>query len=211
MFDPVDWEPRFEAWLNELEEGDAAHGISHIKRVVANAKKLAQSSDANFAIIIPAAWLHDCVCVAKDSPLRSQASSLAAKAARDFLETSGYPTDWLNEIEHAITAHSFSAGIDPQTLEAKIVQDADRLDALGAIGIARCLQTGTAMGSVLYDADDPFAENRQAEDRISIIDHFYTKLLSLADTMKTAAGREEAKFRTVFMRDYLDQLRRELR
>ena len=214
MSDLADWELCCEKWLTTSKDSpaqhDTAHDLSHIKRVVGNAKKLAKSSAANLAIVIPAAWLHDCVSVAKDSPLRSQASSLSAKAAIEFLQLHGYHDDWLKSIEHAIAAHSFSAGIEPETLEAKIVQDADRLDALGAIGIARCLQTGVAMGSVLYDVDDPFAENRQAKDRISIIDHFYTKLLTLADTMKTAAGREEAELRTVFMRDYLSQLRREL-
>ena len=204
------WELRFEQWLGELNNGDAAHGISHVKRVVANSKQLVHSSNANLAIIIPAAWLHDCVSVAKNSPQRSQASSLAAKAASQFLGASGYPLDWLEEIEHAIEAHSFSADVEPRTLEAKIVQDADRLDALGAIGIARCLQTGTAMGGVLYDSEDPFADDRQPQDSISIIDHFYTKLLTLADTMKTAAGREEAEVRTVFMREFLEQLRREI-
>ena len=215
MSDLADWELRCEKWLTTSEESpaqhDTAHDLSHIKRVVGNAKKLAKSSAANLAIVIPAAWLHDCVSVAKDSSLRSQASSLSAKAAIEFLQTHGYHDDWLNDIEHAIAAHSFSAGIEPKTLEAKIVQDADRLDALGAIGIARCLQTGVAMGSVLYDVDDPFAENRQAEDRISIIDHFYTKLLTLAETMKTAAGREEAELRTTFMRAYLHQLSLEIR
>ena len=215
MFDLVDWELRCKTWLTTSDRSnanhDAAHDLSHVQRVVSNAKKLAQSSNANLAVVIPAAWLHDCVSVAKDSPLRSQASSLAAKAACEFLQNQKYPAAWLKDIEHAIVAHSFSAGIEPETLEAKIVQDADRLDALGAIGIARCLQTGTAMGSKLYDVEDPFAEARQAEDGISIIDHFYTKLLTLADTMKTAAGRKEAELRTAFMQSYLVQLRRELR
>ena len=215
MLDLAAWELRCEKWLTSVDGShanhDAAHDLTHIKRVVANAKKLADLSNAQLAVVIPAAWLHDCVHIAKDSSLRPQASSLAAKAAISFLQTQEYPAAWLKDIGHAIAAHSFSAGIEPETLEAKIVQDADRLDALGAIGIARCIQTGTAMGSVLYDVDDPFAEARQTEDRISIIDHFYTKLLTLANTMKTAAGRDEAKLRTALMQAYLDQLRQEIR
>jgi len=210
MLSQSDWEHKFEAWLHSNNIGDAAHGLDHIKRVVANAKRLAESSTANLAVVIPAAWLHDCVSVAKDSDSRSQASSLAAMDARKFLMCSDYPTQWLDAIEHAIASHSFSAGMSPETLEAKIVQDADRLDALGAIGIARCLQTGTSMGSVLYDLDDPFADNRVADDRVSTIDHFHTKLLTLADTMQTDAGRSEAHRRTEFMRQYLKQLRREI-
>lgn len=210
MSDHSQWELRFERWLTRADKGDAAHGLSHIKRVVANAKKLAQTSDANLAVVIPAAWLHDCVVVPKDSPLRSRASSLAAQAASKFLQSAGYPSEHVAEIAHAIESHSFSAGIHPQTLEAKTVQDADRLDALGAIGIARCLQTGTSMGSLLYDPNDPFAEARLPEDSVSIVDHFFTKLLHLAETMQTPAGRAEAESRTQFMRQFLDQLRREI-
>jgi uncharacterized protein len=205
-----DWEIQFEAWLKAKDLGDAAHGLDHVKRVVANAKRLAKAAEANLSVVIPAAWLHDCVSVAKDSELRSQASALAAKAAREFLVLSDYPNQWLDAVEHAIESHSFSAGIHPETLEAKIVQDADRLDALGAIGIARCLQTGTSLGSVLYCADDPFADDRAADDGVSTLDHFYTKLLTLADTMQTDAGRTEADRRTEFMQQYLRQLRREI-
>ena len=210
MTSQSDWESQFESWLRTKDGGDAAHGLDHVKRVVANAKRLANASDANLSVVVPAAWLHDCVSVAKDSDLRSQASSLAAKEAREFLARSDYPAQWLDAIEHAIEAHSFSAGIAPETKEAKIVQDADRLDALGAIGIARCLQTGTAMGSVLYDCDDPFADGRVADDKVSTIDHFYTKLLTLADTMQTDGGRSEANRRTEFMQQYLAQLRQEI-
>lgn len=210
MLSLQDWERQFESWLKAKDAGDAAHGLDHVKRVVANAQRLADAADANLWVIVPAAWLHDCVSVAKDSDLRSQASSLAAQQAKEFLATSGFPRQWLQAIAHAIEAHSFSAGITPETLEAKIVQDADRLDALGAIGIARCLQTGTALGSKLYSSDDPFADDRVADDRASTIDHFYTKLLTLASTMQTEAGRAEAGRRTEFMQQYLDQLRHEI-
>ncbi|MDZ7631629.1 MAG: hypothetical protein U5K74_09845 [Gemmatimonadaceae bacterium] len=101
-------------------------------------------------------------------------------------------------------------GSHPVTSEARVVQDADRLDALGAIGIARCLMLGGQLGRVLYDVDDPFAEHRAPDDRVSSIDHFYTKLLTLADTMQTASGRREAARRTAYMRGYLDQLRSEI-
>jgi uncharacterized protein len=128
----------------------------------------------------------------------------------DFLSVAGYPPDCLLDIRHAIEAHSFSAGIAPRTVEAKVVQDADRLDALGAIGIARCIAVGAALGRPIYQADDPFCAVREPDDSAASVDHFYTKLLGLAETMQTEAGRREAQRRSAFMRGYLEQLRSEI-
>jgi uncharacterized protein len=177
---------------------------------VANAIKLADQEGADRAIVHPAAWLHDCVIVPKDSPQRAQASRLAAGKAIAYLRTAGYADEYLNDIEHAIAAHSYSAGIPPRTLEAKVVQDADRLDAIGAIGIARCLILGGALGRPLYEPEDPFCSDRPPDDLAYTLDHFYTKLLRLADTMQTDAGKAEAARRTDFMIDYLDRLALEI-
>lgn len=174
------------------------------------ANRLACIEGARLDVVLPAAWLHDCVHVPVTSPDRPRASVMAGDAASAFLRSLGYPVEWLDAIHHAIAAHSFSAKIAPTTTEARVVQDADRLDAIGAIGIARCLMLGGQMGSSLYDAEDPFAERRVPDDRVSSLDHFYTKLLTLAATMQTVAGRAVAEQRTAFMREYLDQLRREL-
>jgi uncharacterized protein len=148
--------------------------------------------------------------VPKDSPDRSRASRLAAGHAVRFLKGAGYAEQFLDGIAHAIEAHSFSAGIPPRTVEAKVVQDADRLDALGAIGTARAIAVGAALGRPLYQPEDPFCERRAPDDGGASVDHFYTKLLKLADTMQTAAGRREAARRTEFMQSFLGQLRREI-
>jgi len=140
----------------------------------------------------------------------AEASRLAAAAATDFLAAIGYPAGALSGIAHAVEAHSFSAGIPPRTIEARVVQDADRLDALGAVGIARTIALGGARGAPLYATIEPFPHTRQPDDRASVIDHFYTKLLTLAGTMRTATGRAEAAARTAFMRDFLAQLGREI-
>lgn len=191
--------------------GDAAHDLEHVRRVVRNAEQLAQAEGARFEIVLPAAWLHDCVSVPKDSPQRVKASGLAATQAVEWLRAWGWPENLLPDIAHAIEAHSFSAGIPPRTLEAKVVQDADRLDALGAAGLARCLMLGGAMGRPLYVPDDPFCEQRAPDDSASCVDHLYTKLLKLENTMQTAAGRAEAKRRTEFLRQFIQELRRELK
>jgi uncharacterized protein len=193
-----------------MATADGAHDRAHILRVVRTAKQLAQAAGAELAVVIPAAWLHDCVVVAKDAPERPLASAMAAETAVAFLRQAGYAPEHLATIHHAIAAHSFSAGIVPQTLEAQVVQDADRLDALGAIGIARCFITGVTMGIPLYNVAEPFPMTRTADDRLYSIDHFYVKLLKLAEGMQTAVGRAEAERRTEFMRTYLAQLRTEI-
>jgi len=197
-------------YLGEVMAADPAHDITHVRRVVQNTLMLTEVEKGDAAVSVPAAWLHDCVSVAKDSPLRNSASRLAAQEAVRFLESIEYPRELLPRIYHAIEAHSFSANLPAETLEARIVQDADRLEALGAIGIARCLLTGGSMGTPLYEPDDPFARNREPDDRRFTLDHFYCKLLGLADTMKTAAGKAEAVRRTDYMKAFLKQLGAEI-
>jgi len=184
--------------------------MAHLARVVATAARLSAEEGAEPDIVMPAAWLHDCVHVPVTSPDRPRASLMAGDAAIALLADIGYPVALHDRIHHAIAAHSFSARIAPLSIEARVVQDADRLDALGAVGVARCLMLGGQLGRTLYDSNDPFAERRTPNDRVSSIDHFYTKLLTLAATMQTASGRREGQRRTAFMVAYLDQLRSEL-
>ena len=205
-----EWEPLFVRFLSEQPGGDPGHGLVHVRRVVATATRLCAAEGARGEVVVPAAWLHDCVHVAKDSPDRPRASQMAAACALKFLAGCGYPPACLPDIQHAIEAHSFSAGITPRTIEAKVVQDADRLDALGAIGVARCIAVGAALGRLIYSPDDPFCATREPDDTAATVDHFYSKLLKLADTMQTDAGRREAERRSAFMRGYLEQLRTEI-
>jgi uncharacterized protein len=205
-----DWEPRFRRFAADQPGADPGHGLVHLERVVATALRLAAEEGARAEVVLPAAWLHDCVHVAKDSPDRARASGLAAEPAMGFLKDAGYPERWLADIRHAIEAHSYSAGIPPRTIEAKVVQDADRLDALGAVGVARCIAVGSALGRPLYRADDPFCSARAPDDDGASVDHFYSKLLKLAGTMQTAAGRREAERRTAFIRAFIAQLQSEI-
>jgi len=197
-------------YLSDVMAADPAHDISHVRRVVQNTIRLTGAENGNAEVTMPAAWLHDCVSVAKDSPLRKKASKLAAIEAVRFLESIDYPPGLSDQIYHAIEAHSFSANIETKTLEARIVQDADRLDAVGAIGITRCFLTGGSIGTPLYDPSDPFARNREADDRRYTLDHFHCKLMGLAETMKTEAGQAEAVKRTEYMLGFLDQLGEEI-
>ncbi|MCH8537353.1 MAG: HD domain-containing protein [Alkalimonas sp.] len=189
---------------------DLAHDLNHVLRVVHTAKVLCQQEKAMLEVVVPAAYLHDCFSFGKDHPNRKQSSQFAADKAIKFLTEIGYPADYFSAIHHAITAHSYSANIKPKTKEAEVVQDADRLDALGAIGIARCLQVGSALGRPFYSIDDSFCENREPDDAQYTLDHFYTKLLSLSSSMNTASAKKEAEKRTEFMQLYLSQLKSEV-
>jgi uncharacterized protein len=204
------WPARFLELLVRHTVPDAAHDIEHIQRVVVNAQRLSIAENADWSIIMPAAWLHDCVIVPKSSPDRRRASQLAAAQAIDWLRNLDWPFGRLDEIAHAIEAHSFSAGIPPQSLEAKVLQDADRLDALGAVGLARTLMLGAEMQRPFYHAADPFCESRVADDGSYTLDHFYCKLLTLEGTMQTATGLKEAGQRTDFLKQFLAQLKAEI-
>jgi uncharacterized protein len=193
-----------------VEPADAGHDLGHVRRVVKNVAWLTDEESADAWITLPAAWLHDCVAIAKDSPLRSKGSQLAAETAAKFLQGIGYPESGLDDVRHAIEAHSFSAAIPARSLEAQVVQDGDRLDSLGAIGIARCLLVGGRLNRPLCALDDPFCVEREPDDSRYTIDHFYNKLFKLPDMMQTRAGKAEALRRVEIMRDYLDELREEI-
>jgi uncharacterized protein len=122
----------------------------------------------------------------------------------------GFPEDKLEAVRHAIAAHSFSAGIAPETREARILQDADRLEALGAIGLARVFYVAGRLGSRLFDAEDPMARHRSLDDRRFAVDHFRQKLLRLPEQMNTEAAVTVARERAAILERYLDDLAAEL-
>ena len=173
--------------------GDGSHDLSHILRVWANVRRLAVEEGGDMEILLAATLLHDCVAVEKTSPLRARASRLAAARARAILTDLDWPEPRIAVVAHAIEAHSFSAGISPETTEARILQDADRLDAIGLIGVARCFYVAGRTGAGLYDPTDPSAANRPLDDRRFALDHFETKLLTLAQGFQTRTGRRLAR------------------
>jgi len=190
---------------------DPAHGWEHIQRVYRLALYIAERESADSFIVGMAALLHD---IGHLSTAKTQHhADLSRSMASELLTAYNVPADTQEAILHAIAAHSFSLGIEPRTLEAKVVRDADRLDSLGAIGILRWAVTGAVRrtsDTQSYHLDDPFAEWHTLDDRRYMLDHFFTKLLKLNKTMSTQAGSALAKQRTAFMHFYLDEFRREL-
>ncbi|HBF30590.1 HD domain-containing protein [Rhizobium sp.] len=189
---------------------DGSHDVAHILRVFKNALRIQAIEGGDRDILAAAVLLHDCVSVEKNSPLRNQASRLASEKAAAILANAGWVEETIARVSHAILTHSYSANIAPETLEAKILQDADRLDAIGMVGAARCFYIGGRMGSSLYDPADPKGDNRPLDDKRFAIDHFETKLFKLADGFKTPAGQALAQERHQrlhhFMAQFLDEI-----
>ncbi len=182
---------------------DGSHDASHLIRVWKNAARIQAEEGGDQRVLAAAVLLHDCVSVEKNSPHRMQASRLAAEKAEGILRELGWSEQDTASVAHAVLTHSFSANIAPETIEAKILQDADRLDAIGMVGAARCFYIAGRMGSGLYDPLDPLAEDRELDDKAFAIDHFEVKLFKLADGFQTATGRRLALERQQRLRDVL--------
>lgn len=213
MKNPFDLYPELADQLlpHALDNGDdGAHDLAHIQRVWHMAHAICQEEGGDSEIVFAAVLLHDCVAVEKNSPLRAKASTLSADKARQVLVTLGWAPARADSVAHAIAAHSFSANITPETLEAKIVQDADRLDAIGMLGVARCFYVAGRLGGNLYSSDDPGATTRALDDSRFALDHFKTKLFTLADCFQTRTGHRLAQQRQASMRLFYDAMLAEI-
>ncbi|OXI79414.1 phosphohydrolase [Burkholderia sp. AU31652] len=190
--------------------GDGAHDTSHLQRVWKNAAAIQAKEGGDAEVLFAATLLHDCVAVEKDSPLRAQASRLSAEKARQVLKSLDWPDAKIDAVAHAVEAHSFSAGVAPKTIEAKVLQDADRLDAIGMVGVARCFYVAGRMGSALYDPADPHASARALDDTRFAIDHFRTKLLRLSTGFQTVTGTRMAIVRRDRLQRFLGEFSDEI-
>jgi len=191
-------------------ENDPAHDFEHTIRVYKNAQKICKKEKANEKLVLSAALLHDIVSYPK-SDKRSKTSSIkSATKSKQILEKLDFSKEEIAIISDAIRDHSFSQNKTPKTLEGKILQDADRLDALGAIGIARVFATGGSLKRPFYNINDPFCKKRIPNDKTWTVDHFFQKLLKLELLMNTKSGKAEAKKRTKIIKEFLNQLKQEI-
>jgi len=200
-FDPSPW---IEKISSHYKEADPAHDFSHILRVYRNARLIGQEEGADMQVLLLASLLHD---VGSD---KREKKNLGRQATETFLDSMNLDEKRKEEVLYAIDVHRFSRGILPVTLEAKILQDADRLDALGAVGIARVFLTGGALGRVMYNPEDPFCRNREPDDGRWNLDHFYKKLLKLEQGMHTKSAQRLAAKRTTVLKRYLLELEEEI-
>lgn len=207
-----DLEAAIVGWLRAHIDDDPAHDLGHVLRVSRTARALAlEEGGADLRVVLAASLLHDVVNIPKDSPDRPRASRLAAERACEVLPSLGMPPGLLPAVAHAIEAHSYSAGVEPTTVEAMVVQDADRLESLGAVGIARCFMVSGLMRRPMADSEDPLAEGRAPDDLRWGLDHFAVKLLRLPDLMRTASGRRIAAERAAYLREFRERLAAEIR
>lgn len=196
--------------MHDLMINDSAHDFEHIMRVLKNAKIICKKEKANEKLVLSAVLLHDIISYPK-SDKRSKSSSIkSAEESKSILKTFNFTEEEIQIISDAIRDHSFSGNKIPETLEGKILQDADRLDAIGAIGIARVFAVSGSEKRPFYNVKDPFCKHRVPNDKIWTLDHFYQKLLYLESHMNTKSGKIEARKRTKILKEFLNQLKKEI-
>ena len=187
----------------ETENKTGTHDFSHTMRVFHLSEKIGIEENADMEILLPSALLHD---VGRSQP--GDHAENSGRIAAEILKQLAFPEEKIEKIIYAISVHRYAKGEIPKTLDAKILQDADRIDALGAIGIMRTFSYGSRK---LYNEDDPFNETgRKLNDKEYSLDHFYQKLLKLPELMHTKTGKKIAKEREKFMLKFLDELRKEI-
>ena len=205
---------RLAAVAEERASGhEPAHDFFHVQRVVENVRALArgeQLSASDEEIAATAALLHELFTLPKNHPESSRAGDLCAEHARALLEREKAPEYLLKEVPAAIADHAFSKGALPSARAALVLQDADRLDAIGAIGLARMWATCADMKRPFYAPDDPFCVARAPDDKAWGLDHVYKKLLLIPERLHTATARALAERRVSFMRAYLAELESEI-
>lgn len=196
--------------LARLAGAEPAHDAAHVTRVMANARRIAVAERAEVDVCVTAALLHELFNFPKSHPDSARSGDVCAEHAAGLLHEHGFDPMFIERVAYCIRVHSFSRGIMPETLEAKVLQDADRLDAIGAIGVARCFATSAEMKRPFHAPEDPFCRGRAPDDKQWTVDHFYKKLLRIGDGLHTATARAIAADRSAFMRAFLDQLEREV-
>lgn len=196
--------------VEKIMDNDPAHDFEHVMRVFKNAENICKKEKANKKLVLSAALLHDIISYPKSDKRSNQSSIESAKKSEKILKKLSFSENEISIVCDAIRDHSYSQNKIPETLEGKILQDADRLDAIGAIGIARVFATGGSLNRPFYNINDPFCKNRAPDDKTWTLDHFFQKLLKLESLMNTKTGKIEAKRRTKILNEYLKMLKQEI-
>lgn len=204
------WESVFTDYISahSQEQNDASHDLGHFRRVYHTAILITdcESTPVDLLVILAAAYFHDIVSLPKNHRDNKMSSRYAAAKAKEILQQMNFPGEKIDSVCHAIATHSFSAGLSPETMEAKIIQDADRMEALGALGAMRTFYVSGRMGRQPFDPHDLRAERRPLDDRTFGLDHFYVKLFKLSHLLQTDGGRFLANERIRFLEYFVEEL-----
>jgi uncharacterized protein len=192
-------------------DAESAHDFDHVLRVLALAEKLARAEGADLEIVRTAALLHD-IARADEDTTGGDHAEMAAERARAILRARGIAPEKIEAIAHAIQAHRFRTNAPPQTLEAKILFDADKLDSIGAVGIARAYQVSGALNQRLWSevSPDALATRQQRHSNHSAYAEFVVKLSKVRDRLFTASARQIAQERHAYMADFFARLEKEI-
>jgi uncharacterized protein len=194
----------------ELYQGaDAVHDFDHVLRVLALAERLARLEGADLGIVRTAALLHD-VARGRGDRLVADHAQAGAEMARELLV--GHPPDRVDSVAHAIAAHRFRTGPAPRTLEAQVLHDADKLDAIGAIGVARAFAFGGFEGQRLWAEVPPgYEESPETRGEHTPVHEYQMKLVRIKERLVTGSAQRLAEERHAFMVAYFERLEREVR
>ena len=194
---------------HHYQGSDAVHDFDHVRRVLALAERLARAEGADLEIVRTAALLHD-IARGQGDRLAADHAQAGAEIARRLL--AGHPQEKIEAVAHAIAAHRFRAGPSPQTLEAKVLHDADKLDAIGAIGVARAFAFGGHEGQRLWAEVPPgYQESASTRSEHTPVHEYHMKLVKIKGRLLTESARRLAEQRHTFMVDFYQRLEREVR
>ena len=196
--------------VKKIMVNDPAHDFNHIMRVFKNAEQICKNEKVEKKLVLSAVLLHDIKSYPKSDKRSKFSSTKSANEAKKILKKFDFSLEEIKIISDAIKDHSFSKGKTPKTLVGKILQDADRLDAIGAIGIARVFTVGGSEKRLIYNPEDPFCKTHEPDDKIWTLDHFFQKLLKLEFLMNTKSGKIEARKRTKILKTFLKEIKMEL-
>ncbi|MEF8871702.1 MAG: HD domain-containing protein [Haloarculaceae archaeon] len=186
-----------------------AHDWHHVQRVETLAERLLEDVDADERTVRLAVILHDIGRTREDRGDIDDHATWGAREARSLLAERGVSEERIDAVCHAIRAHRYSSDQEPETLEANVLCDADNLDALGAVGLARSFTYGGERGQAIFDPGLPPAED-DTPGGSTQYNHLHTKILDLPERMYTDAGRELAESRRAFIETFLDRFDREI-
>lgn len=189
---------------------NAGHDITHTLRVRELCIQMGRIEGGDVEVLEASSLLHDIGRAHEFADPTTDHALIASQEAPRILSEAGFPQEKIQSVVYAIKNHRYSSGIYPCTLEAQILQDADRLDIAGAVGVAMTFAYSGALNRPLYHPDDPLATMRDLDDSRYALDHIFSKLLLLPGSMHTKTARTMAKERNEFIKDFIEQFYREI-